>query len=97
MENRDLVIQQRLRPETGEIYHVFPIGTVVWPERSRRGVLTEDLQAEKLDGKKVRDFQAWKAEGVVRLYLDRRYRQLSSGTLFGAPENSARTRTIKNK
>lgn len=82
MENKGFVIQQRLRPETGEIYHVFSEGTIIWPDHFGRGVLTKDLQAEKLNGQKLRKFQAWRAEGDVHLYLDQRNWQLSSGTLL---------------
>lgn len=97
MEVKEFTLQQRFAPESKQVYYFFPEGTVIWPKNSGRGVLTEDLQAEKQERAKVSGYQAWKAEEGIHLYLDRKHWQLPSGTLFGAPENSAKRRTIKSK
>lgn len=89
MKERRVVIQRRLVPEQKQPYYVFPKGTMVWPQRSGRGVLTADLQAEKLEGEEVSGYQAWKAEFNMHLYLNGRFWQRSRGTPFGAPVKSA--------
>ena len=93
MGEHEFVIQRRLGPEN-EPYYIFPEGTMIWPRNSGRGVLTEDLQARKLEDRKVKGLQGWMAEGDIHLYLDKKHWQLSSGTSFGAPVKSAVKRKI---
>lgn len=94
MEERVFVVQERLGPEERkELYYFFPKGTMIWPGRSGRGVLTEDLQARKDEGREVEGYQAWVAEDEIHLYLGRHW-QLSAGTRFGAPVKSSRRRKI---
>jgi len=95
-ENREFVIQTRLGPEEKKTYYVFPKNTMIWPQSSGRGKLTKDLQARKLEGRKVKGFQGWVAEGNAHLYLDGKHWQLSPGFHFNAPVKSAVKRTVKS-
>jgi len=90
MKGHEIVIQRRLAPEQKLLYYLFPKGMMVWPQRSGRGVLTTDLQAEKQEKMKVEGYQAWRAKTSMHLYLDGKFWQLSCGTLFGAPVKSVK-------
>jgi len=96
MKGHEIVIQERLGPEQTEDYYLFPEGTVVYPQSSGRGVLTDPLQAEKLKGR-VKGLQAWMAEANMHLFLNGEYWQLSRGTSFGAPVRSAKRVKVKLK
>jgi len=95
MEEREIVIQERLGPKEKQTYFVFPKGKMIWPENSGRGVLEQDLQARKEKGKKTRNYQAWVAENGAKLYLDTNHWQLSPGFHFGAPVSSAKEVRIR--
>jgi len=95
METHEFVVQTRLGPEKKKDYYIFPKDVVIWPQGfRRRGVLTADLQARKEEGKEVRGYQAWVAEGEAHLYFNRKPWQISSGSRFGAPVASARKRSV---
>lgn len=97
MGEKEVIIQTRLgSPEEKKDYFIFPKDvTIIWPEGfRRRGVLEADLQAEKQKGKRVRGYQAWRAEGEIHLYLDNEHWQLSPGSRFGAPISSAKRKRI---
>lgn len=94
MEVHEVVIQTRLGPESEPCYYFFLKGTMIWPLNFGRGILTEDLQAQKEERKKVKRYQAWRAEGEVHLYLNGSEKELPCGIEFGAPVSSAKKRNI---
>lgn len=97
MENKEVVLQGRLGPEREKVYYLFPKGIGIWPENGKGGNLTEELQARKLEGKRVKGLQGWQAEGTIYLRVRDEYRNWPAGTRFGAFTKSEglRRRTIK--
>ncbi len=92
-QNESLVIQIGLDQERKD-YYIFPEGTMIWPENSGRGVLTQSLQAQKLK-EKIKGLSGWQAETPAHLYLDGKHWQLSKNTRFGAYSQNARKVTLK--
>ncbi len=68
----------------------FPEGTVIWPERGRRGVVQNGLYAERLEKTEVRGLSGFRALNNCTLYLDRRYWTLQKGFLFEAYTKNGR-------
>lgn len=81
---------------SGETITIYKIseGTMVWPNGRRRGVLTDDLLANRLD-RKVRGFTGFTARHSVSLYLDGEYWTMPQGTSFGTYASNAKKRVIE--
>ncbi len=81
--------------EIPETLYFFSKETVIYPQYSKRGVLTNNVFAEKIEGYKVRGLTAFKSRQRLYLYLDNRYWTLPEGTIFGAYAKNAKRREIK--
>ena len=82
--------QLHLGEQVPETIYEFPTGTVIYPERSSRGVLIRPIYARKIKG--LTDYQALTR---IDLYLDGRYWSLPERTLFEAYSKKAHKRKIK--
>ncbi|MGB9707124.1 MAG: hypothetical protein ACPLXP_03570 [Microgenomates group bacterium] len=99
-ENKRLPLQLPFEVETEGLREVwfFHEGTVIWPERSGRGVVQGGLYAKELpEGRKIKGLTGFSALEPVTLYLDRRYWTLPKGSLFGAYKGNGERVKIKRK
>jgi hypothetical protein len=87
--------QLHLGEKTPETLWFFEEGTMIWPERSRRGVLRNGVYARKLEGEKITGLTAFQAQNRLNLYFDGKYWSLPEGTIFGAYAKNAKRGKIK--
>ena len=87
--------QLHLGEKIPETLWFFEEGTMIWPERSKRGVLRNGVYARKLEEKKVSGLTAFQAQNKLDLYLNGNYWSLPEGTIFGAYTENAKKRKIK--
>lgn len=81
---------QRQLGEVGELEkYRFPKGTMIWPENSGRGTLTEGCWAEKLPCK-IKNLTGFESCGPLSLYWGGKYWKLPNGTRFGAYSRNAK-------
>lgn len=97
MKERERPPYQRRFGEEGELErYLFPKGTMIWPETSGRGVLTEGCYAERLPPQiKIKGLTGFQSCGPLHLYFDRKYWTLPQGTRFGACLKNAKRVKIK--
>lgn len=86
--------QLHLDEQVPETIYEFFAGTVIYPERSSRGVLTRSIHARRTNGK-IKGLTGYQALTRIDLYLNGRYWSLPEGTLFGAYSKKAHKRKIK--
>lgn len=67
----------------------FPREVMIYPERAGRGVLQEDLFAEKANTK-IKGLTGYRARSQAQLYFDGHTRTLQEGDLFGAYSHQAK-------
>lgn len=81
--------QTHFGEEKVETVYRFLKGTVVYPDRSGRGMLRNDISAKKLPYS-VSGLTGWRAGCQMDLHHDGHYWSLPEGTDFGAYADKAR-------
>lgn len=92
-ENLQAQIQFPLSKEAPEVVYEFRKDTYIYFEHGG-GILTKPIEAEKIAGKKVADYQAYRSLSQVHLYTGKHRWQRLVGTIFGARGDKAHKKVL---